>query len=193
MSFKSTREVLFANCVLAIGFVSGGCTAETSEQAEVAKLSQALEDACADAPADVAGDVLAVLPSIAPLDPAEPQEYGNVACGGVVFEFDNPDQEPLHGAWVQASGSSGEDSDALSESRCPERALQADYWGYKDRTWTKLAAAEESGVFESDSELGSESCKLDALLLREGTFEKLRVVARITQDSQTYPMHACVW
>ena len=170
-------------CVMVIAIASGGCSAEL----EVTKLSRALEEGCADAPADVAGDVLAVLSSTDPLDPAEPQQYGNDACGGVVFEFDNPDEEPLHGAWVQASGATRDESDALSESRCPERTLQADYWGFKDRTWTKLMAAEETAVFSG------EDCKLDALLLQEGTFEKLRIVARVTQESQTYPMHACVW
>ncbi|HET8935189.1 MAG TPA: hypothetical protein VFN67_17190 [Polyangiales bacterium] len=174
-------------CVVLIAFASGGCSAEFSSPAEVAKLSRALEDGCADAPADVAGDVLSVLSSIDPLDPAEPQEYGGAACGGMVFEFDNPDEEPLHGAWVQASGATRDESDALSEGRCPERALQADYWGFKDRGWTKLAAAEETAVF------AGESCELQALILQEGTFEKLRIIARVTQDSQTYPMHACVW
>jgi len=193
MSFKTTKNGLFGCCVLTIAFASDGCTAEFSAPAEVGKLSRALEDGCADAPADVAGDVLAVLSSIEPLDPAEPQQYGSEACGGVVFELDNPEQEPLHGAWVQASGASLMESDALSESRCPERALQADYWGYKDRTWTKLAAAEESAVFEADPEQGGGNCELDALMLQEGTFEKLRIVARVVQGWETYPMHACVW
>jgi hypothetical protein len=193
MAFKSTRDALFGCCVLVTACVSGGCAAEVSAPGEVAKLSRALEDGCADASADVAGDVLAVLSSIEPLDPAEPQAYGSEACGGVVFELDNPDEEPLHGAWVQASGVSLSESDALGESRCSERVLQADYWGYKDRMWMKLAAAEENAVFVADEELGGGNCKLDALLLHEGTFEKLRIVARVEQDSQTYPMHAVVW
>jgi hypothetical protein len=193
MSVQSVRAVVLACCALGIGFASGGCSAEVSTQPEVAALSQSLEDACADAPAAVAGDVLAILSSIEALNPAEPQEYGSVACRGVVFEFENPDEEPLHGAWVQASGPSLTDSDALSERRCPERALQADYWGYKNKEWMKLAAAEESAVFVADAELGAANCELDALMLHEGTFEKLRIVARVTQESQTYPMIACVW
>lgn len=189
MSFRTTRDVVFSCWVLGVATVSGGCSAEVSAEAKRADLRQSLEDACAEAPADVMGDVVAILASTEPLDPAEPQEYGSAACGGVVFEFDNPDEEPLHGAWVQASGLSLEESDVLSESRCPERALQADYWGYKDKTWTKLAAAEESAAFVADDGY----CKLEALMLDEGTFEKLRIVARVTQDSETYPMHAIVW
>jgi hypothetical protein len=189
--FKSTWDVVPACALLALSFASDGCADST--QTAVAELRQSLEDSCADAPVDVAGDVLAILSSIEPLDPAEPQAYGSVACGSVVFEFDNPEDEPLHGAWVQAGGPSLTDSDVLSETRCPGRALQADYWGYRDKTWTKLAAAEESAAFVADSELGSAYCKLDALLVQEGTFEKLRIAARVTQDSQTYPMHACLW
>lgn len=176
----------------AMCIASAGCAAEASAT-EVAALRQALEESCADAPGAVTGDVLAILSSIDPLDPAEPQRYGNAACGGVVFEFDNPDEEPLHGAWVQASGLSRGDSDALSESRCPERTLQADYWGFKDNTWTKLAAADLSAEFVPDAERGGAYCDLDALMLQEGSFEKLRVVARVAQASQTYPMRACVW
>ena len=170
-----------------------GCAAESSAQVAVGELRQSLEDACAEASADVTGDVFAILSSTEPLDPAQPQGYGNAACGGVIFEFDNPDEEPLRGAWVQASGLSHEASDALSESRCRDRRLQADYWGYKDKEWTKLTAAEESAAFVADSELGEAYCDVDALMLHDGAFEKLRVVARVTQESQTYPMHACVW
>jgi hypothetical protein len=172
---------------------SGACTGDLSTQAKVAALVRELEPACADAPADLVGDVLAIMSSSEPYDAAAPQAYGSAACSGMVFEFANPDEEPLHGAWVQASGTSLTESDVLSESRCPERVLQADYWGYKDKTWTKLGAAEESAVFMPDAESGAATCWLDALLLHEGTFEKLRIVARVTQESLTYPMHACVW
>lgn len=189
MSFKTKGGC----CLFAIAVASGGCGADISALDEVGKLSRALEDGCAEAPADVVGDVLSVLSSTEALDAAEPQEYGSDACGGVVFEFDNPDEEPLHGAWVQASGAPGAEADVLSESRCPERVLQADYWGFKDRTWMKLAAAEETAVFIEASEPSSANCQLEALMLQEGSFEKLRIVARVTQDSQTYPMHACVW
>ena len=189
MAFKMMRGC----CVLVIAIATGGCSGELATPGEVAKLSRALEDGCADAPADVTGDVLSVLSSIEPLDPAAPQDYGSDACGGVVFEFDNTEEEPLHGAWVQASGTAEAESDVLSESRCPERVLQADYWGFKDRAWTKLAAAEETAVFAEATETGGANCQLDALMLQEGTFEKLRIVARVTQQSQTYPMHACVW
>jgi len=185
----SIGRVLFALGVLVMASLGAACTAEVAAQREVAALTHSLEEACADAPADVAGDVLAILSSIEPLDPLEPQRYGSAACSGMVFEFDNPDEEPLHGAWVQASGQPRSDADALGELRCPDRTLQADYWGYKDKVWTKLAAAEASAVFVHDAA----SCQLDALILQEGTFEKLRVVARVMQDALTYPMHACVW
>jgi hypothetical protein len=190
MLFKSAWNVLRACSLLALWSVSDGCAAAP---ADVAALRQSLDDACADAPASVAGDVLAILSSIDPLDAAEPQTYEPGACGGVVFEFDNPEEEPLHGAWVQASGASRAELDALSKSRCSQRVLQADYWGFKDKEWTKLAAADEAARSITDSAMGADYCQLDALMLHEGTFEKLRVVARVTQDSQTYPMHACVW
>lgn len=193
MAFKIVRGVLSGCCLFGVVCSGAGCGAEVSERAEVGKLSRSLEDGCAEVVADVTGDFLAVLSSTEALDPAVPQAYGSDACGGVVFEFDNPEEEPLHGAWVQASGVSLEEGDVLSEGRCPERVLQADYWGYKDRTWTKLAAAEEGASFAADPELGGGNCELDALMLQEGAFERLRIVARVTQESQTYPMHACVW
>ena len=193
MSSRSTRGAFTACSWLVMCFAIPGCAAESSEQGVVGQLRQSLEDACAAASADVTGDVFAILSSTDPLDPAQPQGYGNADCAGVIFEFDNPDEEPLRGAWVQAGGVSQDASDALTEDRCRERSLQADYWGYKDKEWTKLIAAEESATFVAGSELGEAYCDLEALMLHEGTFEKLRVVARVTQQSQTYPMHACVW
>jgi hypothetical protein len=193
MPSKSTWIALAACSLLALCFASAGCAAESPVQSVAAELRQSLEDECAESLPDVTGDVLAILSSTEPLNPAEPQVYGNAGCRGVIFEFDNHEEVPLHGAWVQASGLSQEDSDALGESRCVGRELQAEYWGYKDKQWTKLAAAEESAVFVADSEVGPAYCDLDALVLHEGAFEKLRIVARVTQESQTYPMHACVW
>lgn len=174
-------------------FASLGCAAEPEPPALVGELRQALEEGCVQAPADVTGDVFAILGSTDPLDPAQPQSYGSESCSGVVFELDNPDGEPLRGAWVQASGVSRDESDALSEARCPNRSLEAEYWGYKDNEWLKLTAAEESATFSADAEGGETHCALDALMLHEGTYEKLRIVARVTQEEQTYPMHACVW
>jgi len=193
MSSKSTFSLLTDCCLLVLCFTSQGCTGDAALQKEAAALRRSLEDGCAEAPADVVGDVLAVLSSTDPLDPAEPQAYGSAACGGVVFEFANPDEEPLRGAWVQAGGLSSSAADALGQERCLNRELQADYWGYKDKEWTKLSAAVASATFESESQLGPAYCSLDALMLQEGTFEKLRIVARVSQESETYPMHACVW
>lgn len=193
MWIMSARYTLLACGALGMATVFGACTAEVSAPAKVAALTRSLEDACADVPADLVGDVLAIMSSTEPLDPAEPQAYGGTSCGGFVFEFLNPDEEPLHGAWVQASGQSRSASDALSESRCAARVLQADYWGYKDKAWTKLAAAEASADTVPNADQGGGSCALDALMLHEGSFEKLRIVARVTQDAQTYPMHACLW
>jgi len=193
MSSRSTRGALSACSWLAMYFATSGCAAESSPQVAVGELRQSLEDACAEASADVTGDVFAILASTDPLDPAQPQDYGSAACSGIIFELDNPEEEPLRGAWVQASGLSHDASDALSESRCGDRGLHADYWGYKDKEWNRLTVAEESAAFVADSELGEAYCHLDALMLHEGSFEKLRIVARVTQQSQTYPMHACVW
>jgi hypothetical protein len=192
MSSKWVEICLFAGC-----WLGAGCLADAPSGSGVSVVRSALEETCVDAPADFAGDVLAIFSSVEPLDPGAPQRYGNAACGGVVFEFDNPDEEPLHGAWVQASGAprTAGESDPLGEARCAERSLQADYWGYikKDKTWTKLTAAEASAVFIAESEGGSAYCSLDALLSAEGTYAKLRVVARVAQGSETYPMHALVW
>lgn len=192
--WKCVRDRSGRLAVLGLMFACG-CARQESAGPAIAALDRSLEEACASEPADVAGDVLAILSSTEPLDPAEPQVYGNAACAGVIFEFDNPDGEPLHGAWIQASGESRTDADVLSEAHCPERALQADYWGYKDKAWTKLASAAESASFVPSAEAAAEGgyCHLDGLIMHEGAFEKLRIVARVTQDAQTYPMHACVW
>lgn len=192
MSSKWVGICLAAGCWLGVG-----CLVDAPSGSEVSVLRSALEETCVEAPADFAGDVLAIFSSVEPLDPSAPQRYGNAACGGVVFEFDNPDEEPLHGAWVQASGAprTARESDPLGEARCGERTLRADYWGYikKDKTWTRLTAAEASAVFIAESDSGSAYCSLDALLSAEGTYAKLRVVARVAQGSETYPMHALVW
>lgn len=188
MFSRSTWIVVNVCALLIVGSTSVGCAAEPA--LVLGEVQQSLEEGCASAPADVTGDVFAILASTDPLDPSQPQSYGNAGCSGVVFEFDNPEGEPLRGAWVQASGSSHDASDALSEARCPDRALEAEYWGFQDNEWLKLTAAGESATFNADSEA---RCALDVLMLHEGTFEKLRVVARVTQEDETYPMHACVW
>lgn len=188
MSHQSTCKVLAVYGLLAVCFGTASCGVDA--EVEVLHQAQSLEEACADAPSDVTADVLAIVSSTEPLDPTEPQAYGSAACGGFIFEFDNPDDEPLHGAWVQA-GPLQLETDALGASRCPARELRADYWGFKDKEWMKLAAAESFAAVGEDEE--EAHCALDALIEQEGTFEKLRIVARATQDAQTYPMIACLW
>jgi len=148
---------------------------------------------CGSAPADFAGDFLEIPASIEPLDPSRPQAYGSAECAAFVFEFDNPEKEQLRGAWVQAGGESSVDGDALSASECPRRTLEADYWGYQDRAWSILASARVSGSFESGGQLRTGYCKLDALIDHPNALEKLRIVARVVQGSDTYPMYACLW
>jgi hypothetical protein len=159
----------------------------------VAARARSLELACSSAPADFAGDFLSIPASTEPLDPARPQVYGSADCAAFVFEFDNPEQEQLRGAWVQAGGESEVDGDVLSEGACPGRTLEVDYWGYQDREWSILASARVSGSFESGEQAGAGYCKLDALIDHPNALEKLRVVARVTQESETYPMYACLW
>lgn len=189
----SVHSCLYARrfCLVLGVLVSQGCATELAR--EVGASSAALELECESAPAHAVGDVVSILSSIEPLDASQPQDYGSNDCAGVVFEFDNPDGEPLRGAWIQASGESSDDTDVLSESRCPERVLEADYWGYKKRKWSKLASASVSASFERGRTSESGYCRLDALIEHPGTFEKLRIAARVTQRSETYPMYACVW
>jgi hypothetical protein len=160
---------------------------------DVAARARSLELECGSAPADFVGDFLSIPASIEPLDPARPQAYGSAGCAAFVFEFDNPEQEPLRGAWVQAGGESKADGDVLSEGECPSRTLEVDYWGYQDREWSILASARMSGRFESGEQAGTGYCKLDALIDLPNALEKLRVVARVAQESETYPMYACLW
>jgi hypothetical protein len=169
-----------------------GCASE-HVISDVGGWTGALELECGSVSADVSGDVTSILSSIEPLDPSQPQAYGSDRCLGVIFEFDNPDEEPLRGAWIQASGVPNSSSDVLRESLCPDRALEADFWGYKDREWSKLESLSQSGIFEAGPAFESGYCRLDALIDHPGTFEKLRIVARVTHGSQTYPMYACVW
>ncbi|HEV7803731.1 MAG TPA: hypothetical protein VGP15_21845 [Burkholderiales bacterium] len=177
-----------------IGIIVGAlllsaCASTAHDPDRVALRSGALELDCAAAAADMTGDVTAVLSSVAAFDASQPQAYGSENCGGFVFELDNAEEEPLHGAWVQASGKSSSSADLLSESHCSERLLETDYWGWKDREWVKLASASGAASFDPSTS----NCDLETLIESPGTFEKLRIVARVTQGSHTYPMHACVW
>jgi hypothetical protein len=178
--------VWFVSLIPACG--SGGAVIDG-----VAARRRPLELECGSAPADFEGDFLSIASSTEPLDPARPQAYGSADCAAFVFEFDNPEQEQLRGAWVQAGGESNVDGDALSEGECPSRTLEVDYWGYQDREWSILASARLSGSFESGEEVGTGYCKLDALIDYPNTLEKLRVVARVADGSESYPMYACLW
>jgi hypothetical protein len=159
----------------------------------VAARARALDLACGALPADFVGDFLSIPASIEPLDPARPQAYGSDECAAFVFEFDNPEKEQLRGAWVQAGGESRLDEGVLSEDECFGRTLEVDYWGYEDREWSILASARMSGSFESGEQSGTGYCKLDLLFDHPTALEKLRVVARVAQGSETYPMYACLW
>ncbi|HET6339680.1 MAG TPA: hypothetical protein VFG30_41000 [Polyangiales bacterium] len=192
MSFNCNRHARHFRLVLGVSLLSG-CAAGELDTSNVGVWSGALELECAAVPANVTGDVISILSSVEPVDPSQPQAYGSEHCAGVIFEFDNPEDEPLRGAWVQASGESMSSSDVFSESRCPERALEAEYWGYKDREWSLLAFASNTAGFEPGPDSQTGYCGLDALIESPGTFEKLRIVARVTQGSDTYPMYACLW
>lgn len=169
------------------------CGSEALVAPEVGVRKSSLELDCATVPADATGDVISILPSIEPLDPSSPQTYGSERCAGVVFEFDNPDGEALRGAWIQAGGESSSSADVLSESRCPTRVLEADYWGSEGETWSRLASTASFGSFDLGLPESAGYCRLEGLIERAGAFEKLRVIARVSQGSQTYPMHASVW
>jgi hypothetical protein len=192
MSFNSNRHARQLRLVLGVSLLSG-CAREELDASNVGVWTSALELDCAAVPPDVTGDVSSILSSVEPLDPSQAQVYGSEHCAGVVFELDNPEDEPLRGAWIQASGESNSSSDVLSESQCPDRALEAEYWGFKDREWSKLAFASQTAVFEPGPDSQTGYCGLDAVIEYAGTFEKLRIVARVTQGSDTYPMYACVW
>lgn len=184
-----------ARCIpLALGLLwSSSCAIEEPISNSIGVRVNPLELACATAPADVLGDHTSILSSVEPLDPSQPQPYGSNDCAGFIFEFDNPDVESLRGAWIQASGESVVNPEALGESGCPERALEADYWGYKDREWSQLAAVSTIAGFEPGEVDGLGYCRLEGLIEAEGAFEKLRIVARVTDGVETYPMYACVW
>jgi hypothetical protein len=169
------------------------CASDVHVEPEVAVRASPLELECAAAAADVTSDVFSILSSTDPLDPSRPQAYGSEHCTGFVFEFENPDEEEWRGAWIQASGESSASSDVLGESRCPGRTLEADYWGFQKREWTKLASTSGSGVFEPGATATTGHCRLDGLIEHAGTYEKLRIVARVAQGAETYPMYACVW
>jgi hypothetical protein len=183
MSFDCRRHDWFW---LALGAVfMSSCASEVLVSDEVGARASSLELECAAAPAGVTADIVSILSSIEPLDPSQPQAYETERCGGFIFEFDNPDEEALRGAWIQAGARSG----VLDERECRDRVLDADYWGFKDRAWSKLATSSSSAGFEPDTQ----DCRLEALIEHAGTFEKLRIVARVSDGSETYPMYACVW
>jgi hypothetical protein len=192
MSFNCNCRARHLRLVLGVSLLSG-CAGEELDTNNLKVSTGALELECASVAADLIGDVSSILSSVDPLDPSQLQVYGSEHCTGVIFEFDNPEAEPLLGAWIQASGTSTSSSDVLSESQCPARALEAEYWGFKDREWSKLAFAANTAAFEPGPDSQTGYCGLDALIEYPGTFEKLRIVARVTQGSDTYPMYACVW
>jgi hypothetical protein len=165
------------------------CASPPGKTTGLALRTDALELGCAAAPADLTGDVTDVLSSLEAFDASQPQAYGSESCAGFIFELDNPDAEPLSGAWVQGSGQSSASDDVLSQRRCAERVLETDYWGWKDRKWTRLTSAAGTARFDP----ATNHCDLEALIEYPGTFERLRIVARVAQRGDTYPMHACVW
>lgn len=171
---------------------SSSCASEEAAR-EIAARGEPLELACADTPPHVSGDSLAILSSIDPFDPSRPQVYGSDACGGFVFEFDNAFGEAFRGAWVHASGQSNASSDMFGESQCPERRLEVDYWGYEKRKWSKRASSSTSGSFEPGAIAGEGHCRIEAVFDEPSTLEKYRIVARVTDGSETYPMLACLW
>jgi hypothetical protein len=192
MAFDLHHRALHSALVLG-GLLLPACAEVEVTAADPGLSLRALERTCADAPADVTGDVTAILGSIEPLDPSLAQNYGSALCTGFIFELDNPDAEPLHGAWVQAGGASLSDEDVLSESQCPGRALEAAYWGYANDEWMELAASSQVGRYDAGERPGTGHCKLEALLDHAETFEKLRIVARVSQEGETYPMYATLW
>lgn len=177
-------------CVrLALGvLLCSSCASDEVATRVVELRASPLEVACATGPADVLGDVTSILAASDPLDPLQAQAYGSESCAGYVFEFDNPDEEPLRGAWIQAGSES-----ALNEAQCSRRSVEADYWGFKDKEWTRLASAFAVATFEPNGSSDTGACRLEALIENAGTFEKLRISARVTDGSETYPMYACVW
>jgi hypothetical protein len=192
MSFNGCHHVRCVQLVLGVLFWSS-CASDAPVTRVVGVRASPLELECATVAADVLGDVTSILASVEPLDPLQPQPYGSGNCSGFVFEFDNPDEEALRGAWIQASAGSGVTENALSESQCADRTVEADYWGYKDREWVEVASASEPARFEPDEVSGTGYCRLEALIEYAGSFEKLRISARVTDGAETYPMYACVW
>lgn len=171
----------------------GGCAAEPGQPAPIAAIASPLAFSCAEATVDLAGDFLDILSSTEPLDPRQPQAYGSELCSGFVFEFTNPDDEPLHGAYVHAGGASSRDGDELSQAECSNRRLEADFWGFSDRRWSRLATASAPGRFEPGTLPDTGYCKLEAQLDHSGSYETLRVIAAVTQDGRHYPMLALLW
>ena len=192
MSFNHCHHARSIQLVLGV-LLSSSCTNEGRVMSTVGVRVSALEHTCATAPADVFGDVTSIPSSVEPLDPAQPQSYGSDSCAGFIFEFDNTDAEALRGAWIQASGESSASEDALGESQCPGRVLEADYWGYQAREWSLLASSSTTASFEPGELAGTGYCRLEAVIEHAGAFEKLRIVARVTKGSDSYPMYACVW
>jgi hypothetical protein len=192
VSFNRHRRLRCIQLALGVLFWSS-CRSDELVRSEVEVRVSPLQVACATVPADVVGDVTSILASSEPVDPIRPEPYGSEQCAGVIFEFDNPDEESLHGAWIQASAGAGVIAHALSESECADRTVEADYWGYKDREWSRLGSATEAARFEPEEHSETGYCRLEALIEQAGSFEKLRIAARVTDGTDTYPMYACVW
>jgi hypothetical protein len=174
---------------------SSSCASEELAADVVRVRASPLEAECAQAPADMLGDFLTIFSSTDPLDPALPQAYGSDQCSGFIFEFDNPDTEELRGAWIQAGGESSGSSGVLASNQCAGRRLEAEYWGYKkkEKEWSKLTTSSATASFEPAADPGTGYCRLEGLIEHASTFEKLRIVARVTQGADTYPMYACLW
>lgn len=188
-----TRYCHSRSFLITLGILSSWSCASEEAGREIALRSSPLELSCATALPDLATDVTSIPSSIEPFDPSRSQAYGSSECSGFIFEFDNPDGEALHGLWIQASGESSASSDALGESQCPERELEVDSWGYEKREWSKLASSSARASFEVGGTAGTGYCRLEALIDQPGAFERYRVVARVTDGSETYPMIACLW
>jgi hypothetical protein len=130
--------------------------------------------------------------TIDPLKTSLGQSYGSLACSGFVSEFTNPNGYNVNEVFVAGAGWVKDTSDANvygNPTLCANLTLEADMYGYRNGVWDTLGSTVMQGDFrpKDDGEGITDRCHLSYVIVQPGNYETVRVVAKVSNATTTYP------